>query len=135
MTQSGQTDVLVKLSAANLTLADPTQDIRHRNVVDQNGAAIGHVSELFVDRGKRTLRMLQVAAGGFLGLGERHFLIPIEAVASVTPDEVRINRTCEHVVNSPAYDPSLTEAPSRDFSAYYDHFSAGEPPDRLSYPR
>ncbi|MGH7707592.1 MAG: PRC-barrel domain-containing protein, partial [Vulcanimicrobiaceae bacterium] len=96
MTQSGQTDVLVKLSAANLTLADPSQDIRHRRVVDQNGAAIGHVSELIVDRAERTLRMLQVAAGGFLGLGERHFLLPIEAVTSVTPDEVRINRTCEH---------------------------------------
>lgn len=68
-------DVLVQLSDTNLTLSDPNEDIRDRKVTDQHGADIGHVSGLFIDRDEKKVRMLQVAAGGFLGLGERHFLV------------------------------------------------------------
>ena len=43
-------------------------DIRTTKVLDRHGEAIGHVSDLFVDQNEKKLRMLQVAAGGFLGL-------------------------------------------------------------------
>lgn len=123
MADNTQDDVLVKLSDANLMLSDPSQDIRDRKVIDQHGDDIGHVSGLFIDKGEKKVRMLQVGAGGFLGLGERHFLVPVEAVSSVEGDEVRINQTRERVVNSPPYDPKLTEAPSRDFFApYYGYY-------------
>ncbi len=118
-----QDDVLVKLSDANLMLSDPTQDIRDRKVIDQDGDDIGHVSGLFVDKDQKKVRILQVAAGGFLGLGERHFLIPVEAVSSITKDDVRINQTRERVVDSPPYDPKLTDVPKRDmFEPYYGYY-------------
>jgi sporulation protein YlmC with PRC-barrel domain len=116
-------NVLVKLSDASLMLSDPTQDIRDRKVIDQDGDDIGHVSGLFVDKDQKKIRILQVAAGGFLGLGERHFLIPVEAISSITKDDVRINHTRERVVNSPPYDPNLTDVPERDmFEPYYGYY-------------
>ncbi len=124
MNSDMQNDVLVKLSDAGLTLSDPDHDIRGRKVIDQHGDDIGHVSGLFIDKAQKKVRLLQVAAGGFLGLGERHFLIPVEAVLSVTQDEVRISHSREHVVNSPSYDPKLTEqAPSLAFwEPYYGYY-------------
>ena len=118
-----QDDVLVRLTDANLMLSDPTQDIRNRKVIDQDGSDIGHISGLFVDNDQKKVRMLQVAAGGFLGLGERHFLVPVEAVSSITEDEVRISHTREHVVNSPPYDPTLIDAPKREaLEPYYGYY-------------
>jgi len=66
--------------------------------------------------------MLQVVAGGFLGLGERHFLIPVEAVSSITRDGVRISQTLEHIVNSPPYDPKLERIQSRAFCEPYSRY-------------
>ncbi len=127
MSQHTPGDVLVKLSDTHLMLSDPEQDIRDRTVIDQNGDEIGHVSGLFIDPGEKKVRVLEVAAGGFLGLGERHFLVPVEAVSGVTQDEVRIDQTREHVANSPAYDPTLTEMQTRDYlAAQYGHY--GYPP-------
>ncbi len=135
MTQPTQNDVLVKLSDANLTVSDPDQDIRDRKVIDEHDDEIGHVSGLFIDQNDKKIRMLQVAAGGFLGLGERHFLIPVEAVSSVTQDEVRINQTRERVVNSPAYDPNLEEVRSREFwEPYYRYYGYAPSYGGLGYP-
>jgi len=106
MSEPTQGDVLVKLSDTHLMLSDPEQDIRDRTVIDQHGDEVGHVSALFIDTEENKVRILQVGAGGFLGMGERHFLIPVEAVSSVNPDEVRIDQPREHVANSPAFDPT-----------------------------
>ncbi len=123
MSEHTQNDILVKLSDAHLVLSDPDQDIRNRKVIDRHGEEIGHVSGLFVDKLENKLRMLQVGAGGFLGLGDRHFLVPVDAVTSVSEDEVHIDQTREKVVNSPVYDPALNEAPNRDFLAgYYGYY-------------
>jgi sporulation protein YlmC with PRC-barrel domain len=123
MTPDTDNDVLVKLTDVNLTVSDPNQDIRNRKVIDQDKESIGYVSGLFIDQDERKVRMLQVAAGGFLGLGERHFLIPVEAISSITPDAVRINQTRERIVNSPAYDPKLDQIRSRAFwEPYYGYY-------------
>jgi len=114
---------LQKLLETDLALADPSLDIRGRKVVDRHGAEVGHVSALFIDEDERKVRMVEVRAGGFLGLGERHFLLPVDAIASVAADEVRIKETQERVVRSPAYDPALVKAPTHEnwepFYGYY----------------
>ena len=123
MTQDPDNNALVKLSDVNLTVSDPSQDVRGRKVIDRHGEDIGHVSGLFIDQHERKVRMLQVTAGGFLGLGERHFLIPVEAISSITADVVRVNQTRQHVVNSPAYDPTLEQIRSREFwGSYYRYY-------------
>jgi sporulation protein YlmC with PRC-barrel domain len=75
---------LEKRSDTFLTLADPTQDVRNFKVVDRHDEEIGHVSDLFIDQAERTIQMLEIRAGGFLGLGERHFFLTISAITSVT---------------------------------------------------
>lgn len=85
---------LAKLSETGLTLADSTEDI-------------GHVSALFIDQSKRKVQVLEIRAGGFLEIGDRHFLLPVEAITNVAEGEIHINQTLERVVNSPAYDPAL----------------------------
>ncbi|HEX5497584.1 MAG TPA: PRC-barrel domain-containing protein [Thermomicrobiales bacterium] len=107
MSVNTNTDTLVKLGDTDLQLADPHEDVRNRKVVDRAGDDIGHVDALLVDQRDHKVRFLQVAAGGFLGLGERKFVIPIDAVTSVTPKDVRIDQTRQHLIGSPAYDPDL----------------------------
>ena len=102
---------LEELKNTKLTLDDPLQDIRGRKVIDQNGEAVGHVDALFIDEEERKVRMLKVRAGGFLGLGDRYFLLPAEMITSIERDEVRVNETRERIVNTPAYDPNLTVTP------------------------
>jgi len=115
---------LDRLSETDLILAEADQDIRNRIVIDSHGADIGKIDDLFIDRSERKVRMLQIRAGGFLRLGERHFLLPVEAITDVTAKEVYVNVTLEHVVASPPYDPKLIELTTRDLVApYYGHFA------------
>ena len=114
---------LEKLSDAGLTLADPSQDIRGRTVVDHQGEQLGHVSGLFIDTKERKVRVMEVRAGGFLGLGDRHFLLPIETVLSVTADEVHVGETRERILGAPVYDPMLIERPTAaSLQSHYDHY-------------
>jgi sporulation protein YlmC with PRC-barrel domain len=121
---------LQKLSDTGLILADPAEYIRGRTVIDRHAAEIGHVSDLFINADKRKIRMLEIRAGGFLGLGDRHFLLPVQAIVSVTKDAVRVNQTREHILNSPAYDPDLIKAESLHafFEPFYGYY--GLPPYR-----
>jgi len=104
-----------KLSDTGLELEDAAQDIRNRKVVDVHDEDVGHVSGLFIDRAERKVRMLEISGGGFLGFGDRHFLLPVDAITSIDKGEVHIDQTRERVVGSPAYDPTIIEAPTRDY--------------------
>jgi sporulation protein YlmC with PRC-barrel domain len=102
---------LVKLSDADMTVADPAEDIRGRTVVDTHGEEVGKVDELLMDEGENKVRFLRLAAGGFLGIGETKFLIPVDAVSRVSDEAVHIDQTREHVAGAPQYDPELTYEP------------------------
>jgi hypothetical protein len=123
MSQSQTTNAeLVKLNDTGLTLADPAEDIRDRKVVDASGEDVGHVSALFIDRAGRKIRMLEIRAGGFLGIGDRHFLLPVEAITKVAEHEVHINQKRDKVVHSPAYDPTLVVKPPEYWGSYYGYY-------------
>jgi sporulation protein YlmC with PRC-barrel domain len=114
---------LEKLSETGLTLADAAQDIRERKVIDASGEDIGHVGALFIDRAERKVRMLEIRAGGFLGLGDRHFLLPVEAITSIAKGEVHLSQTRDRIIHSPAYDPALEAAPTRQsWGPYYGYY-------------
>ena len=67
--------------------------------------------------------MLEVRAGGFLGLGDRHFLLPVGAITSISAGEVHVNQTRERVAGSPAYDPAIIVARTRnDWEPYYGYY-------------
>jgi sporulation protein YlmC with PRC-barrel domain len=105
---------LHRLSDTSLTVADPAADVRAREVVDSDGEEIGTVEDLLVDDEENKVRFLRVGEGGFLGLGRQHFLVPVDAIASVDPDRVHIDRSRARLADVPVYDPDLAEDP-----AYY----------------
>lgn len=100
---------LIKMSDTILTLADSRADLRGLQVVDASGAEVGEVDDLLIDEAERHVRFLEVASGGFLGLGATKILIPVEAIARVDADHVYIDQTREHLASAPQYDPELVE--------------------------
>lgn len=114
---------LVRLSDSDLELADKAEDIRGRKVVDKNGDEIGHVDDLFVDETAGKVRFLQVAAGGFLGLGEKKFLVPVDAITRIDDEHVHIDQTRQQVIGAPEYNPTLEEKDDNDYwSGLYGHY-------------
>jgi hypothetical protein len=102
---------LERLSQSDLRLADGEEDLRDRTVFDMHGDEIGTVEGLYIDRDERTVRCLQVRVGGLLGIGDREFLIPVEAVESFDAERVRLRHDRTQVQNGPAYDPELEPDP------------------------
>jgi sporulation protein YlmC with PRC-barrel domain len=116
---------LEKLGESGLELDDSTQDLRGRKVVDRDDAAIGHVSNLFIDRGERKVRMLEIRTGGFLGMGERHVLLPVDSIVRVSKDVVTVRDLRAHVAASPAYDPHLVPDPTQEaWAPFYGYYGA-----------
>jgi sporulation protein YlmC with PRC-barrel domain len=115
---------LVRLKDTGLALEDRDQDIRDRKVVDRDGKEIGHISSLFIDEDERKVRMLEIRAGGFLGIGDRHFLIPVDAITKVAKAEVHVNETLERIVLSPVYAPALVEGaiPQKHWEPFYGYY-------------
>jgi hypothetical protein len=62
----------------------PQRELRQRGVFDSGGRLIGHVENIYVDD-EETFRFVDVAMGGFIGLGKKHHLVPVEAIAEEEP--------------------------------------------------
>lgn len=106
---------LVPLSDTDLVVAGDDADVRGRTVVDRNGDEIGEVDGLLVDTDEKRVRFLQIGSGGFLGIGERKQLVPVDAVTRVGDEEVTIDKDREHVAGAPVYDPQLEQARDRGY--------------------
>lgn len=109
---------LVTLDDLGKTVADVSEDIRGRAVIDKDGQEIGKIDALLIDDRARKIRFLRVETGGFLGIGEKKSLIPIDAIASITKDEVHINHSKSQVTDAPPYDPALVQEQSFYESTY-----------------
>ena len=108
---------LLDLDDTDLTVADPKDDVRGAKVVDRDGEEVGDVDGLLIDDQEKRVRFLQVGSGGFLGLGKKERLIPVDAVTAVD-DAVHIDMTRQHVAGSPEYDPTI----ERQCGGYYDYY-------------
>jgi len=98
---------LVRLDDTELALADTADDLRGRTVVDRNGDEIGDVDGLIVDEEERRARFLEVGSGGFLGLGEKRQLVPVDAITRIDDDKVHISAERTYVAGGPVYDPEM----------------------------
>lgn len=97
------------------TIAD---DVRGRTVKDTDGVVIGMVTDLLVDDQERKVRFMVVEHAGFLGMGETRTLIPVEAITSMTADEVLIDQSSEQVSKAPGYVPDLVDDHAHHASVY-----------------
>jgi ribosomal 30S subunit maturation factor RimM len=125
MESGQQRSNLTKLSETELPLEEPWQDMRGLDVYDIQDEQIGSVEDLYVDREVRLASYLVVSAGGFLGLGKKHFLIPVEeASRDVGEERVTITVQRKKVLNSPEFDPDVGVPDAdlqRAIDAYYGH--------------
>jgi hypothetical protein len=83
------------------------RDLIHRELVDPKDGNIGFVRDLLIDEVDWKVRFLHVTQGGFLGLEERHFLIPIEAVSYVGGGFVKTELSKGQVHGSLELDPDI----------------------------
>ena len=116
---------LIKLSELDVPLEESWQDIRDLDVYDAAGEQIGSVEDLYVDRETRLPSYLVVSAGGLLGVGKKHFLVPVEEVSrDVGEERVTVTVPKEKVLNSPEFDLDVG-VPAADLQraidAYYGH--------------
>jgi sporulation protein YlmC with PRC-barrel domain len=112
---------LVRLSDSELVLEDLTQDVRGLDVYDKDGDQIGTVEHLYADAEEGKVRFLDVSAGGFLGLGGKRFLVPVEAVGEVGEDGVVVDQSRRKVADSPPFDTDVVPQPpyQREVYEYY----------------
>lgn len=119
---TGDMATLVRLSDTGLTLADPEADIRGMTVVDRDGEEVGVVDDLFIDESERHMRFMEIASGGFLGIGKEKRLIPVDAVTEID-ERIHINQDRGLIASGPGYDPELKPIPERpDIEAIYGHY-------------
>ncbi|HZB10600.1 MAG TPA: PRC-barrel domain-containing protein [Rubrobacter sp.] len=113
---------LIRLGDSDFVSANPEDDLRGKVVYDAQGQRIGSVSDLYIDRQDREVRYLEVGAGGFLGIGEKNYQVPVEAVTEVAADRVTIepDRT-EKVDGSVPFDTKVAPPPT------------DEPPDAYAW--
>ncbi len=121
MTERTEQHQLVRLSDSEFRLEAPEQDVRGLDVYDRDGDAMGSVEDLYVDEGERKVRFLEVGAGGFLGIGERRFMIPVEAVASIGDDRVTLEQGRDRVAGSPPFDTDVVP-PTAYQQEIYDYY-------------
>jgi sporulation protein YlmC with PRC-barrel domain len=72
---TGRQPNLVNLNDTNLHLEESWQDLRGLDVYDANDDQIGSVEDVYVDRERREARLVDVSAGGMLGIGKKRFLV------------------------------------------------------------
>jgi sporulation protein YlmC with PRC-barrel domain len=107
MNHTNDAPTLYSLNDEPYDVKNRAEDIRKRTVVDRDGDEIGTVDDLLIDGHEYKVRFLQVKDGGFLGIGGRHFLVPVDAVTRVTEDTVSIDQSRAHVGDGPVYDPTV----------------------------
>jgi sporulation protein YlmC with PRC-barrel domain len=110
---------LVRLSDSDFVPQNSEDDLRGKDVYDPEGQRIGSVKDLYIDLREREMRFLQVCAGGFLGMGEKPLLVPVEAVVKVAEHQLTIEPGRTRKVEGPApfgtrVAPSGAGAPGRE---------------------
>ncbi len=119
------TQTLISLRDSHMATRDRAEDIRGCKVVDAAGKDIGKVEGLLIDEHQKKIRFLQVASGGFLGMGELKVLIPVEAVSKISGDVVHVDQTHEHIAGAPGFDPKLHAVGQRYYEGLYAYYGYG----------
>jgi sporulation protein YlmC with PRC-barrel domain len=114
----GRVPVLVKMSDSGFGVKSREADIRRLGVFNQDGDQIGSVEDFYVDTHEREVRFLEVSSGGFLGLGEKRFLVPVEAVTNFREGGVTVGESREKTSGSP-FDTKIVPLVAYERDEYY----------------
>lgn len=117
-------DTLINLNDSDMTLTDDAEDVRGDKVFDTNNDEVGDVEDLLIDQQEKKVRYLQIGAGGFLGVGEKKFLIPVDSITNIdhNDDKVFIDKDREYVAGGPEYDPDVHLKDENYYPSLYGYY-------------
>jgi sporulation protein YlmC with PRC-barrel domain len=108
------------LTSSGLELEDPTKDLRGREALDRDGESVGTVAELLIDPTLRIPRLAVVeGGGGLLGIGKKHYLVPMEAIGQDDGQTVRISRIKDEILAESEYHASEGEEEELQYAQAY----------------
>ena len=122
---------LIKLRDSDLPRDATAKALLDGDVYDRDGKKIGTVKDLYLDTEDEDVRFLDVGSGGFLGIGEKHFMVPMEAATDTSGGGVTIEHSREIVEGSPELD---TKGVPEDAYLYEVYHYYGYPNSRSHYP-
>src|SRR5918998_850949 len=96
--ENGGDTNIVKLDDFEGEVEEHWQEARGSKVLDSNGDEIGTVEELYVWEDTSTVHLIKVAGE------ERHVLIPVHAVTSVSDEGVEVEQDRDRILGSPESD-------------------------------
>ena len=112
------------LTSSGLELEDPTKDLRGREALDRDGQSVGTVTDLLIDPTLRVPRLAVVeSSGGLLGMGKKHYLVPLEAIGQAEGNQVRISRSKDEVLAEPEYHATEGEEEELQYAQVYQAYS------------
>jgi len=88
---------------------------------------MGTVENLYVEEDSRDMRFVDVVTNGFLGLGRKHHLVPVEAVSEQDPGWITLGVAQETVERAPIF-PNPQFGANEDYQVRGPNF--GEPRTR-----
>ena len=80
----------------------PHHELRQKRVLDSGSRSIGQVANLYVDD-DRKLHFVDVVTSGFLGLGKKHHLVPVEAITDESPGQITLGVDEQTVEGAPDF--------------------------------
>ena len=102
----------------------PQQELRQKSVFDSGSRHIGQVENLYVDDDWE-LRFVDVVTSGFLGLGRKHHLVPVEAITDRAPGSITLEVALGTVESAPTF-PNPKVGPDESLQrATREHYGYG----------
>ncbi|MGE3539627.1 MAG: PRC-barrel domain-containing protein [Candidatus Tectimicrobiota bacterium] len=111
---------LRRVSETEWPITAPDVDIRDRKVMDIAGEELGTVTDLLVDIREHRVQFIEVASGGFLGLGQTTFLLPVAAIVRIMDDTIYVTPTQQQVQQAPRYEPTMRQREDSALGHYAD---------------
>lgn len=95
---------LTRVTGAVAAVANAADDLRARKVRDADNLRCGRVRAVFVDDVEHRPRFLVVGRAGFLRIGARRALLPVDVIRSTTLPTVWLRVTRDRIAGAPGYD-------------------------------
>ncbi len=127
MSKAQKRSVIYSLRDSGMKFRDSSKDIRGREVIGRDGEKMGTVDDLLMDDAESRIRFVQVAHGGFLGIGRDTFILPVNTVTKIEERAIHVDYTREEVNRKATYLPELEEGVDTGPAGWFEQSPAGLP--------
>lgn len=127
MSQTQYKAVIFSIRDSGMKIQDSSKDIRGRDVIDRNGEKLGTIDDLLMDDRESRIRFIQVAHGGFLGIRQEHFILPVNTIMKVEERQVHVDRVRDDIVRESTYAPELVEGMDVEQAGWFEQGPGGAP--------